>query len=364
MADQQPALRHPPGLISLIQEAIQKGEGFRLRLFGISMHPFVKAGDVVRVQPVAWEALRPGQVVLFHRNGRLIAHRVLRVAQDPQVVTAKGDTMLRADPPVGRDQLLGEVVSLERSGRVISLRSPGRRLWSALMLRATYPYSFLFYRALLARRAVLRALPAWPAYRRCRRRRGIAVQLRLARASDALSVAGLLADVDVQKSFEQVEVETEHEVTEILSRGGEYLLALVGPTVVGCLAACPEGDAWRVSRLYVHSVHRGMGLAQRLLREFLGPEGREVRSALAVLSPHDRAGLGLLRKMGFVETSGSSDGERALVFRPASTAAASRVRGTWALDEARGAASDDAAAPERVSLWSRRDRDLAGADAA
>src|SRR5258708_13000746 len=77
------------------------------------MLPTIWPGDIACVSRVV--AYRPGDVVLFSRNGRLFVHRVVEMSCG--AVVTRGDSMLDADPPVAVSDVLGRVEAIERAGR-------------------------------------------------------------------------------------------------------------------------------------------------------------------------------------------------------------------------------------------------------
>lgn len=100
----------------------------RLRVTGASMVPAIWPGDILTVRRTDAAQLRVGQVVLYCRKEGLIAHRVTQIAAD-HVIT-KGDTLLRHDPPVIVNDVLGRVVGVERNGRCIR---PGQSFWQEVL---------------------------------------------------------------------------------------------------------------------------------------------------------------------------------------------------------------------------------------
>jgi signal peptidase I len=119
-----------------------------LKVSGNSMLPWIRPGDVLFVQCAEKGCASPGQVVLFARGKRLIAHRVIgrrRVAGQILLET-KGDATWDADAPISETELLGRVTQIARDGRLIRLEtlhqaalggllaciSPVRRLWHPL----------------------------------------------------------------------------------------------------------------------------------------------------------------------------------------------------------------------------------------
>ena len=125
----------------------------RFRAHGGSMYPFVRDGDVVEVKPVQAWAVGLGDVVLCgYGDDRLVVHRVIDVSKDNGRVALviKGDSARQADKPVCLDQVLGQVIAIERGGRKLPLDGGLRRLANRLWARLS-PFSPQLYR--LPRRA-------------------------------------------------------------------------------------------------------------------------------------------------------------------------------------------------------------------
>ena len=91
----------------------------RLRVNGFSMLPSIWPGDAVCVSRVDWDAYRPGDVVLYTRNGRLFVHRLVEKAGGAAVT--RGDALLDRDPAVGAGDVLGRVVLIERGGARVTV---------------------------------------------------------------------------------------------------------------------------------------------------------------------------------------------------------------------------------------------------
>jgi hypothetical protein len=85
------------------------------------MLPAVWPGDILSVRSHdAVEAL-PGDIVLFGREGRLVAHRVVErtLCQDRIQWVTRGDSVGGNDAPVSSHELLGRVTAIERGSRRI-----------------------------------------------------------------------------------------------------------------------------------------------------------------------------------------------------------------------------------------------------
>lgn len=111
----------------LAGEVLRSSGTLRLQVMGWSMLPSVWPGDTLLVERANSSAVSEGDIVLFGRDRRLFAHRVVAKrgqAGDSQVVT-RGDAMLATDSPVSDDELLGRVSFILRDGKCIE---PSRSL--------------------------------------------------------------------------------------------------------------------------------------------------------------------------------------------------------------------------------------------
>jgi signal peptidase I len=143
----------------------------RLRVFGTSMVPSILPGDLISIQRASLSEISSGEIVLYSREGRLFAHRVVARAgtqDDPRLIT-RGDRLSYSDPPVSSSELLGRVTSIQSADRR-GLRQiqPAARLsaWEQLILRvlrtsdrATYLYLRLegYWRSFFSGRAACQA---------------------------------------------------------------------------------------------------------------------------------------------------------------------------------------------------------------
>ena len=124
--------------IALFVELVNRLGEARLRVSGSSMLPSIWAGDVLAVQQCGTRDAHVGDVVVFVRDGRLFAHRV--VAEDASSLVTQGDAMLSQDPPVTDAELLGRVVSVSRAGKSVPVSanvSVSGRLMTTLVRRSS-----------------------------------------------------------------------------------------------------------------------------------------------------------------------------------------------------------------------------------
>jgi len=101
------------------------------------MHPTIRHGELITVEPVSPSELKRGDIILYLRQSDFIAHRIVRIEErDGHGLTfiVRGDAAVTYDAPVKQEQVLGKVVCLERDHRTIDPYSLRVRLWSMLYL--------------------------------------------------------------------------------------------------------------------------------------------------------------------------------------------------------------------------------------
>jgi hypothetical protein len=94
----------------------------RLEVTGLSMLPSVWPGDVLFIERHEMGEIAAGDIVLFARRDKLVAHRVLLktvVGNDTYAIT-RGDGLLSTDDPVSPAELLGSVRYVSRAGEHVS----------------------------------------------------------------------------------------------------------------------------------------------------------------------------------------------------------------------------------------------------
>jgi signal peptidase I len=120
-------------IIALLKE----GRSVAVTATGLSMHPFLRPGDLVAIRPIEdRERILPGELVLYEQDGvRWVVHRVIRVmGEGGAVVLAKGDALPFPDRPVERKRVAGKAVSIKRpEGREYLLETTLSRRFNALI---------------------------------------------------------------------------------------------------------------------------------------------------------------------------------------------------------------------------------------
>jgi Peptidase S24-like len=93
---------------ALVADALHRSGYLRLRVRGESMLPALWPGDVVEIASCSLEEIKPGEIALALRDGRLFLHRF--VSCTPNGFKLCGDSMPGADPWFTPAELLGRLV--------------------------------------------------------------------------------------------------------------------------------------------------------------------------------------------------------------------------------------------------------------
>ena len=114
-------------------ELFRLGLGVRFRAPGTSMHPTIRHGDVITVEPVEPSNLKRGDIILYRLQNDFIAHRLVNIEKRNGcglIFFLRGDASTTCDAPVKSEQVLGKVVRVERGNRRLDPYSRRVRLWS------------------------------------------------------------------------------------------------------------------------------------------------------------------------------------------------------------------------------------------
>jgi hypothetical protein len=111
-------------------ELLECGHSVRFKAPGRSMQPIIKEGETITVEPIAPEAVKRGDIILYRTPGGMVAHRVVGIKREMTAQSSslsphhlfllRGDAATTCDAPVEPDQVLGKVISVERDGRSIN----------------------------------------------------------------------------------------------------------------------------------------------------------------------------------------------------------------------------------------------------
>jgi signal peptidase len=118
----------------VLQQALMTGTVVRFRAGGTSMYPTIRDGEVITIALVGPHEVGRGDVVLYRREKRVLAHRVigLTMRDGHGVFHLRGDAKAGCDAPISADAVVGRVISVCRNGREVSLCGRAARLRHAI----------------------------------------------------------------------------------------------------------------------------------------------------------------------------------------------------------------------------------------
>ena len=132
-----------PDYTRSVVEALHQRGRTHIRIQGRSMYPVLRHGDQVIVEPVVYDELARGDMIVFYDKRGIVCHRLLRKRQ--RQCHLKGDTNIRTDPPIGWSQVLGRVTHVvENDGAIRSIDLDPQRRHAAFVARFSYFYG-LYY---------------------------------------------------------------------------------------------------------------------------------------------------------------------------------------------------------------------------
>ncbi|MDV2496321.1 MAG: nucleotidyltransferase family protein [bacterium] len=119
-------------LLPLARSILQRGCRFRMRAPGLSMGRTIHHGELIEVAPCQPKDLRAGTIVFYQRDGRPVAHRIIRRQKGNATLTfiLRGDTLRGGVEVIPAEDILGRVTAVHRGDTWQPL--PPLRRWSLI----------------------------------------------------------------------------------------------------------------------------------------------------------------------------------------------------------------------------------------
>ena len=120
----------------ILADSLARGESVLLRIQGVSMLPWFREGQKVRIESAANRRLRKGDVVLFWREPRHpVLHRIVRLSPNEGWVECRGDSEVGDPERVPLSGVIGVVeVSVFQRWQYVLL-NPARQWVNRLLSR-------------------------------------------------------------------------------------------------------------------------------------------------------------------------------------------------------------------------------------
>jgi polysaccharide biosynthesis/export protein len=125
----------PKLFIDISSELLQSGYNIEFQATGNSMYPAIKDGEMITVQPAEISDIKARDVVLYRNQSRVIAHRVVQIEENSQLIL-RGDASENFDAPVEPQQILGKVISTKRARNFLHILRTRviHKIFAALLL--------------------------------------------------------------------------------------------------------------------------------------------------------------------------------------------------------------------------------------
>jgi len=106
---------------TLIDKHLSSGHPARFWVTSNSMHPLLLIGDAVVVETVLHSNIRTGDVLVLQRDLDYLTHRF--IGKSGKKWFTKGDNNVLPDPPFSLKEIIGKVIYIQRSERIIDLQT-------------------------------------------------------------------------------------------------------------------------------------------------------------------------------------------------------------------------------------------------
>lgn len=139
-------------IAELYREALRKGQPLWFRVASGSMHPLLRIGEEVYIEPATAEDLQVGEIAAFETGAGLVIHRIVqrRSGQESIQLVEMSDTQLHAGP-VESGAVIGRVVAIGRGKRRIDLQRPIAQKCGRVTARIRYRLYTMRFRNRLTR---------------------------------------------------------------------------------------------------------------------------------------------------------------------------------------------------------------------
>ncbi len=305
---------------ALTEEILKRGKNLRFQAMGQSMYPFIKNGQIIVIQPMEPSALKTGDVVFFRNKkskSSYIAHRLIAKQKDGVLIT-KGDARKDADEPVNPNQVLGKVVTVEKSGRAVSLNNAHNQTagWLISKLSATRIPYMRIYRSI--RGAFLKLLkPIYYSMKKSKKFRHLATRFRgnleygPVQPHELLLIGQLYGywndypgdqKNNISKAIDRLANDTGEDCSRLVARKKNNV---VGVVTIDCKKSknhFPQG--WWLWGLVIRPRYRGLGIGLELINKAISEIKKRAGKDIKIFVEKENiAAMGLYEKIGFIEVN-------------------------------------------------------------
>jgi signal peptidase I len=126
-------------IVSLYIEAVRKGQPQWFRVISGSMHPLLRIGEQVCIEPATAEQIQVGEIAAFETGEGLVIHRIVKRRQGSEGIqlVEMSDVHARAGP-VGSTAVVGRVAVIRWGKTRIDLQHPVAQECGRVTARVRY----------------------------------------------------------------------------------------------------------------------------------------------------------------------------------------------------------------------------------
>lgn len=126
-------------IAALYLEAVRKGQPVWFRVVSGSMHPLLRIGEQVRIEPATAEQIQPGEIAAFETDEGLVIHRIVQQVHKSSGIqlVEMSDVYLRVGQ-VDSAAVVGRVVTIRQGKTYIDLQSPIAQKCGRVTARVRY----------------------------------------------------------------------------------------------------------------------------------------------------------------------------------------------------------------------------------
>jgi hypothetical protein len=144
-------------IAGLYREAVRKGQSLWFRVASGSMHPLLRIGEQVYIEPATADQLQVGEIAAFETDAGLVIHRIVQRRQGNAGIqlVEMSDVHLRAGR-IKSGAVIGRVVAIHQGITRIDLQRPIAQKCGRVTARAHYRFYTMRFRNKLAQVIILK----------------------------------------------------------------------------------------------------------------------------------------------------------------------------------------------------------------
>jgi signal peptidase I len=150
--------------LQLLEEQIAGGKRVCLEANGKCMSPIINKGEKLFAKKANPKDLKIGDIIVYKFQGVPIAHRIIYRFKNNSQTTflTKGDMYFKIDAPVNENQIIGKVVAVKKTGKMLILDKPSLKFINYLIsLLSILSIGMYKITSMLRRIVFLGRRPAW-----------------------------------------------------------------------------------------------------------------------------------------------------------------------------------------------------------